>query len=217
MAVRRLRLPRCGCVALWPCAAPKSIRAVRLTRAQDPSLEAKMRDVQARLAKERKFLEGFRTMKAATRNVDVQKSCDAKIEQAVKTIGYFEESLRELSQRQASPLGSSASLSNLGGSGGAAGASGMDPRANAAGGRSGDPRLSASSATGGPSYSNRALPLPPGQQPRPDSGLSMNSGGSSLAPQRKAQYTNLGPSRDRVHARSRPCRPRQGRHSAHAG
>jgi len=154
-----------------------------------------MRDVQARLAKERKFLEGFRTMKAATRNVDVQKSCDAKIEQAVKTIGYFEESLRELSNRQASPLGSSASISNLSGGGGGASSSGptaMDPRAGPSSGRSGDPRLSMGSGSGASAYSSRALPLPPGQQ-RPDSGLSMNSSSSAMVPQRKTQYTNLGP------------------------
>jgi classical protein kinase C len=68
--------------------------------AQD--VDTKLADIRERIAKERKILDAFQNMKMATSNSDVHKSCDAKIKETTKTIGYFEDSLRELSARRTS-------------------------------------------------------------------------------------------------------------------
>ena len=62
-------------------------------------VNAKVADLHARLTKERKILDGLQSMKKVTANADVLKSCDAKIKESSKTIGYFEDSLRELQSR----------------------------------------------------------------------------------------------------------------------
>lgn len=62
-------------------------------------LQAKLASLHARIAKERKILEGFQAMRAATNNQDVIRTCEAKIRESGKTIGWFEESVRELEGR----------------------------------------------------------------------------------------------------------------------
>ncbi|KAG0666877.1 Serine/threonine kinase [Rhodotorula mucilaginosa] len=64
-------------------------------------LGAKLASLQARIVKERKILEGFQAMRNATSNQDVIRTCDAKIREAQRTIGWFEDSVRELENRRA--------------------------------------------------------------------------------------------------------------------
>ncbi|GAA6008288.1 hypothetical protein JCM10207_000074 [Rhodosporidiobolus poonsookiae] len=69
-------------------------------------LGAKVASLHARIAKERKILEGFQAMRNATTNQDVIRTCEAKIRESGRTIGWFEESLRELEGRAAHGRGS---------------------------------------------------------------------------------------------------------------
>ncbi|GAA5863608.1 hypothetical protein JCM8547_003664 [Rhodosporidiobolus lusitaniae] len=69
------------------------------TGAPPGDLGAKVASLHARIAKERKILEGFQAMRAATNNQDVIRTCEAKIRESGRTIGWFEESLRELEGR----------------------------------------------------------------------------------------------------------------------
>ncbi|GAA5981589.1 hypothetical protein JCM11641_004108 [Rhodosporidiobolus odoratus] len=64
-----------------------------------PDIGAKLASLHARIQKERKILEGFQAMRAATKNQDVIRTCEAKIRESGKTIGWFEESVRELEGR----------------------------------------------------------------------------------------------------------------------
>lgn len=92
--------------------------------------------LQSRITKERKLLEGYQALRSATTNNDVIRSCEAKMRESTKSIGWFEESLREIEARSsaASCPGSSSgntrerslptppgSASAPGGNGGAAG------------------------------------------------------------------------------------------------
>ncbi|GAA5844227.1 hypothetical protein JCM9279_001730 [Rhodotorula babjevae] len=61
----------------------------------------KLASLHARIVKERKILEGFQAMRAATANQDVIRTCDAKIRDAQRTIGWFEDSIRQLEGRGA--------------------------------------------------------------------------------------------------------------------
>ncbi|GAA5824626.1 hypothetical protein JCM3770_000319 [Rhodotorula araucariae] len=61
----------------------------------------KLASLHARIIKERKILEGFQAMRAATANQDVIRTCDAKIRDAQRTIGWFEDSVRQLEGRAA--------------------------------------------------------------------------------------------------------------------
>jgi hypothetical protein len=47
------------------------------------------------------MLEGFQAMRSATSNSDVIRTCEAKMRESARTIGWFEESLRELEDRLA--------------------------------------------------------------------------------------------------------------------
>ncbi|GAA5972963.1 hypothetical protein JCM21900_004308 [Sporobolomyces salmonicolor] len=141
---------------------------------QQPDLAAKLASLHARIAKERKILEGFQAMRAATSNQDVIRTCEAKIRESGRTIGWFEESVRELEGRGAA-------------GGGAGGAPAEDSRNRA---------LPAPPPGAAPSYSqpqgygaagshgrgdatDRAVPGGPGGQAM--------YGGSKA----KVQYTNL--------------------------
>ncbi|GAA5871555.1 hypothetical protein JCM3774_006295 [Rhodotorula dairenensis] len=72
-------------------------------------LGTKLASLQARIVKERKILEGFQAMRNATSNQDVVRTCDAKIREAQRTIGWFEDSVRELENRAHHAAGRSAS------------------------------------------------------------------------------------------------------------
>ncbi|BGO95625.1 hypothetical protein NBRC10512_006792 [Rhodotorula toruloides] len=66
---------------------------------------SKLASLHARIQKERKILEGFQAMRNATQNQDVIRTCDAKIREAQRTIGWFEDSVRELEGRRAAATG----------------------------------------------------------------------------------------------------------------
>ncbi|KAK4049323.1 Serine/threonine kinase [Microbotryomycetes sp. JL201] len=68
--------------------------------APQADLSAKIASLHGRIAKERKIMEGFQAMRAASTNQDVVRTCEAKIRETQKTIGWFEQSLAELEQRQ---------------------------------------------------------------------------------------------------------------------
>lgn len=74
-------------------------RAFRRVSSQD--LPLKISSLRARISKERKMLEGFQAMSSATSNSDVIRTCEAKMRESARTIGWFEESLRELEDRLA--------------------------------------------------------------------------------------------------------------------
>ncbi|KAH8920753.1 hypothetical protein BT69DRAFT_1308956 [Atractiella rhizophila] len=65
-------------------------------------IEAKIADIKAKIAKERKMVEGLQAMRGATNNADVIRSCEAKIRDSGKMIAYFETSLNELQGRRLS-------------------------------------------------------------------------------------------------------------------
>ncbi|KDE08462.1 AGC/PKC protein kinase [Microbotryum lychnidis-dioicae p1A1 Lamole] len=87
-------------------------------------LSSKIASLHSRISKEHKILEGFQAMRSATSNQDVIRTCDAKIREAQKTIGWFEQSLHELQQRAgagavAGAAGAAAAGQGVGGVGGA--------------------------------------------------------------------------------------------------
>lgn len=45
------------------------------------------------------MIEGYQALSSATTNTDVIRSCEAKMRESIKSIGYFEESLREFEAR----------------------------------------------------------------------------------------------------------------------
>ena len=77
-------------------------------------IPSKIQTVYQRIQKERKMIEGFRAMAAATGNYDVRASCEAKVRDSDKTIQWFEQSLRELQKKQG---GDAASVASAGSSG----------------------------------------------------------------------------------------------------
>lgn len=83
----------------------------RTPRAQQTpaDLSAKMASLHSRIQKERKILEGFQAMRAATSNQDVIRTCEAKMRESAKTIGWFEQSLQELQGRAHDGTGRSSS------------------------------------------------------------------------------------------------------------
>lgn len=145
-------------------------------------LQAKVASLQSRILKERKMLEGYQAMRQATTNSDVIRACESKIRESGKTIGWFEESLRDLESRM-----------NGTGTGGMGG-SGSSSQSRTAGKALGeeDPRM-------------RTLPPPPpgaaagyvGQnQYGPPGSSQLPSGGSGsggeVAVRPKVTYTSLG-------------------------
>ncbi|KAK4049341.1 Serine/threonine kinase [Microbotryomycetes sp. JL221] len=70
------------------------------TRSTPVDLGAKIASLHSRIAKERKIMEGFQAMRAATSNQDVIRTCESKMRETQKTISWFEQSLRELEGRQ---------------------------------------------------------------------------------------------------------------------
>jgi hypothetical protein len=88
------RESRCACTAL-------PLTVLRPRRALFQDLPLKISSLRARIAKERKMLEGFQAMSSATSNSDVIRTCEAKMRESARTIGWFEESLRELEDRLA--------------------------------------------------------------------------------------------------------------------
>lgn len=105
--------------------------------ASPSELEAKISSLEVRIQKERKMISGFQAMRSATTNPDVIRTCEAKIRDSEKTIGWFRDSLDQLNQRlyqPASPQHSSPAkqdLSQGGGQGGRAQGGGLNnPSAN---------------------------------------------------------------------------------------
>ncbi|GAA5912616.1 protein kinase C [Sporobolomyces salmoneus] len=72
---------------------------------RDDLLSSKIASLEQRIQKERKILEGFQAMRSATSNQDVIRTCEAKIRESVKTIGWFQESVRELQVRNSQAAG----------------------------------------------------------------------------------------------------------------
>ena len=71
---------------------------VRGTLTQDATL-SKIEDVQARIQKQRRMIEGFQTLRNATPNPDVIRQAESNIRNAQQTISYLEESLHSLQAR----------------------------------------------------------------------------------------------------------------------
>lgn len=178
-------------------------------------IPSKIQTVYQRIQKERKMIEGFRAMAAATGNYDVRASCEAKVRESEKTIQWFEQSLRELQKKQG---GDAASVASAGSSGSSSspyggGATRPSPSASSSG-LSGYSRSesSTSTATQGTSVSsshrNRVLPPTPGSTATgiiedSDRSLSLHpqglpqpafrdNGVSNLSIRRRGGYTNLG-------------------------
>ncbi|GAA5939874.1 protein kinase C [Sporobolomyces koalae] len=68
--------------------------------ANNHDIGAKLASLHSRIAKERKILEGFQAMRSATSNQDVIRTCESKIRETLKTIGWFEQTVQELELRQ---------------------------------------------------------------------------------------------------------------------
>lgn len=75
--------------------------------------------MEQKIIKERKILEGFQAMRSATTNQDVIRTCESKIRESFKTIGWFEESVRELKGRNSfdSNSNSNSTTTTMGGVG----------------------------------------------------------------------------------------------------
>lgn len=163
-------------------------------------LGAKVASLHARITKERKILEGFQAMRNATSNQDVIRTCDVKIREAQRTIGWFEDSVRQLETRAAHKAGgrSASPASNSTASSSAHTLVGSD---------------TARAGYGGVSGANKDLPTPPpgaapsyvqpqaygaagtyGRQEAVDAATAGGPGGSALYGGQKAkeQFTNLG-------------------------
>ncbi|GAA5980922.1 hypothetical protein JCM5350_004766 [Sporobolomyces pararoseus] len=85
---------------------------------KDVLLSQKIQTLEQKIIKERKILEGFQAMRSATTNQDVIRTCESKIRESFKTIGWFEESVRELKGRNSFDSGSnSTTTTTMGGVG----------------------------------------------------------------------------------------------------
>jgi hypothetical protein len=139
-------------------------------------LQAKLASLHSRIAKERKILEGFQAMRAATNNQDVIRTCDAKIRESGKTIGWFEESVRELEGRGRGSF-----------------ESGRASPASVEGGARGQYPTPPPGAA--PSYQSQGYGAqgPPGRQEARDAASAGGPGGQAVfGGKTKVQYTNLG-------------------------
>ena len=63
-----------------------------------------MASLEVRIQKERKMISGFQAMRSATTNPDVIRTCEAKIRESDKTIGWFQDSLNQLHHRLYNPI-----------------------------------------------------------------------------------------------------------------
>ncbi|GAA5886492.1 hypothetical protein JCM16303_001429 [Sporobolomyces ruberrimus] len=156
---------------------------------------SKLQSLESRIQKERKILEGFQAMRSATSNQDVIRTCESKIRESIKTIGWFEESVRELQERSTASGGGpdhasmkkkslpnlpqSGSMSNLsmGGGGGGSVPPGAAPSYVQPSGYGANPR-----EQGRVNARDQALPIGAG-------GQAMY--GQSPAAAAKPQFTNL--------------------------
>lgn len=153
-------------------------------------IEAKKAELRAAIAKETKFLAGFQSMKSATVNVDVQKSCDAKIKESTRTIGFFEASLRELEARS-SGGSSRSSLLPSSSSNTSVTSFNSDPRRSSA-----DPRRTLPQPPGPPSWqpgSHPNYPPPDGPAPSGDPRFGQDVTNRAVPPP-KPNLSNLGAS-----------------------
>ncbi|GAA5821040.1 hypothetical protein JCM11251_001933 [Rhodosporidiobolus azoricus] len=146
-------------------------------------LQAKLASLHARIAKERKILEGFQAMRAATTNQDVIRTCEAKIRESGRTIGWFEESVRELEGRAAA-------------GGGAIQGRGSFDSTGRASPASGDRHLPNPPPGAAPSYVQPRVYGAAGAHGRVEARDSANAGGPGNAAmyggqKAKAQFTNL--------------------------
>ncbi|GAA6041820.1 hypothetical protein JCM8097_007179 [Rhodosporidiobolus ruineniae] len=150
-----------------------------------PDLHHKLASLHARIAKERKILEGFQAMRAATTNQDVIRTCEAKIREAGRTIGWFEESVRELEGRAHAAQGR-ASLDSSGSGG----------RASPAPSSATDRSLPAPPHGAAPSYVQPQVYGAQGPHGRVEARDAVTAGGPGNGPlyggqKAKAQFTNL--------------------------
>ncbi|KAI8455917.1 AGC/PKC protein kinase [Phakopsora pachyrhizi] len=56
----------------------------------------KIEELQQRIAKERKIINGFQVMRTATMNQDIIRSCDSKIRDSNKTISFYQQSIKDI-------------------------------------------------------------------------------------------------------------------------
>ncbi|GAA5952749.1 hypothetical protein JCM3765_002263 [Sporobolomyces pararoseus] len=138
-----------------------------MTSSKDENLlSSKIQSLELKISKERKILEGFQAMRSATSNQDVIRTCESKIRESLKTIGWFEESVRELKSREGGG----------GMSGGMMGGGSVPPGA-------------------APSYVQPsgygANPNKQGRVGANDQALPIGSGGTTVFTNSKAQFTNL--------------------------
>ncbi|KAI3628496.1 PKC1 [Malassezia furfur] len=69
------------------------------------STSSRIEDVQARIQKQRRMIEGFQTLRNATPNPDVIRQAESNIRNAQQTISYLEESLHSLQTRSSVDMG----------------------------------------------------------------------------------------------------------------
>jgi classical protein kinase C len=143
---------------------------------------SKLASLHARIQKERKILEGFQAMRNATQNQDVIRTCDAKIREAQRTIGWFEESVRELEGRRAAAVGGGRSSP----------AAAEDPRNRPLPSRPPPPPGAAPSYVQPQAYG--ASPAMHGRVEARDAASAGGPGGAALfgGAKAKEQFTNLG-------------------------
>lgn len=167
-----------GCMSLND-SIPDGLASLTLTRPcrsqSSADLNAKIASLHSRISKERKIMEGFHAMRSATSNQDVIRTCEAKIRESNKTIGWFEDSLRELEGRVS----------------GAAFASGDN-------GRQSNPALVSGGLDGGDRMHRQLPPPPPGAAPSSHhaamGSISARDGSNHL----KQNFTSLGELTNRI-------------------
>ena len=71
---------------------------MQLTATQD-SVPTKIADLESRIQKQHRIIEGFQNLRSATPNQDVIKQADSNIRDAQRTIHYLQDSLMSLQRR----------------------------------------------------------------------------------------------------------------------
>ena len=71
---------------------------MQLTATQD-SVPSKIADLESRIQKQHRIIEGFQNLRSATPNQDVIKQADSNIRDAQRTIHYLQDSLMSLQRR----------------------------------------------------------------------------------------------------------------------
>ena len=84
----------------------KQVSSLDSTTMPDPTsptmgeIEEKMADIQLRIVKQQKMIDGYKTIRMATKNPDVLRKTEADERDARKSLEYFRATLADLSQRR---------------------------------------------------------------------------------------------------------------------